>query len=106
MFEHLNSKVREVPNYELIYIISPNVTDETLPDVMTKVGDTVKKNGGNVTEVVQWGKKKFTYPIKNFHEGNYVLAKIDIETTAAKKIDANLKMDESILRHLLIKANA
>jgi small subunit ribosomal protein S6 len=94
-----------VSNYELVYIINPNITEEAMPEVINKISDLVKKNGGNVAEVIPWGKKKFSYPVKKFNEGNYILAKIDVEPGSLKKIDASLKMDENILRHLMIKAN-
>ncbi len=100
------SKVIDVPNYELVYIVNPNDTDEALPEVINKVSEVVKKSGGTVAEVIPWGKKRFSYPIKKFNEGNYILAKIDAQPTSVKKIDASLKMDENILRHLVIKADA
>ena len=95
-----------MPNYELVYIVSPNINEDALPEVIGKVADLVKKTGGNVTEVNQWGRKKLTYPIKKFYEGNYIFAKLDIESTVVKKIDASLKMNEDILRYLITKESA
>jgi len=95
-----------VSNYELVYIVNPNVTEEALPEMISKVTELIKKNGGNVVEVIPWGKKRFSYPVKRFTEGNYILAKVDITPASVKKIDASLKMDENILRHLMINVKA
>ena len=90
-------------SYELVYIISPDVTDEELPNVLDKVGESVNKIGGSVTEVIQWGRKRLTYPIKKFIEGNYVLARLEMEPASTKELDVTLRLYDDILRHLLIK---
>ena len=92
-----------MPNYEIVYIVSPEVADGDLNNVIDKVADFAKKVGGNITEVTQWGRKKFTYPIRKFLEGNYVLAHLEIEPNSVKELDANLQFDSAILRHLIIK---
>lgn len=92
-------------NYELVYIVSPKVTDEELPGVVTRISDSVGKIGGSVTEVVQWGRKKLAYPVKKFGEGNYVLAKIEMKPEATKDLEASLKMSAEVIRHLLIRLN-
>ena len=92
-----------MPNYELVYIVSPEVTDEELPDVLNKVEEAVGKIGGSITEVAQWGRKKFAYPIKRFLEGNYVYAKLNIEPASTKELEVNLGHSDNILRHLLIR---
>jgi len=92
-----------MPDYEIVYIVSPEVADGDLKNVIDKVADFAKKVGGNITEVTQWGRKKFTYPIRKFLEGNYVLAHLEIEPKSVKELDANLQFDSEILRHLIIK---
>ena len=93
-------------NYELVYIISPNTTEADIPKISGKVSEYITKVGGSVTEVVQWGKKKFTYPIGKFGEGNYILTRVEIEPAAIKEFEASLKLSNDIIRHLLIRSNA
>ena len=49
--------------YELVYIVSPEVTDEELPKLIEKVGQSISTAGGNVIEVNTWGRKRMAYPI-------------------------------------------
>lgn len=93
-------------SYELIYIVSPEISDDDLPNVLTKMSDIVAKIGGNIVNVNQWGRKKLAYPIKKFGEGNYVLTQIEMKSSAARELESNLKLSNEVLRHLLIKANA
>jgi small subunit ribosomal protein S6 len=94
-----------VANYELVYIISPVVTEGDLPNVLGKVSECVTKAGGSVSEVVQWGRKKLAYPIKKCFEGNYVLARIELKPAAIRELEASLKLSNEVIRHLLIRAN-
>ena len=93
-----------MPNYELVLIINPEVVDEEVPDVITKLNDLVNKLEGSVDEVNQWGRRKLAYPIKRSTEGNYVLAKLKLKPALTKELEANLRLSGKILRHLLIKS--
>ncbi len=92
-----------MPSYELVLIISPEVVDEEVPDVITKLGELANKMEGSVDEVNQWGRRKLAYPIKRSMEGNYVLAKLKLKPALTKELETNLRLSGKILRHLLIK---
>lgn len=94
-----------MPSYELVFIISPEVTDEEVPNTVTKVSEIINKIGGNVTETSQWGRRKLAYPIKRFTEGNYVLAQIELAPASIKELEANLRVSDEVLRHLLIRSS-
>ena len=90
-------------NYELVLIVSPEVTDDEMPDFIAKLGDLISKGGGTVDEVNQWGRRQLAYPIKRFAEGSYVLSKVKLKPTVIKDLEANFRLSGKILRHLLIK---
>jgi small subunit ribosomal protein S6 len=94
-----------VSNYELVYIISPNTSEEEVSKVLGKVSEYITKVGGTVVEVVQWGKKRLAYPINKFGEGNYVLTRVEIKPEAVKGLEASLKLSNEIIRHLVIKSS-
>jgi len=91
-------------NYELVFIVSPEVADDEMANAISKVSDLIGRIGGVVGEVSQWGRKKLTYPVKRFTEGNYVLAKVELKPASVKELEANLRMSGDILRHLLVRA--
>jgi small subunit ribosomal protein S6 len=96
--------VSKVPSYELIYIVRPEVTEEELPNVLSKMSDTIIKFGGKVVEVTQWGKKRLTFPIKKCIEGNYILTRMELAPESAKELESTFRFPDEILRHLLVKA--
>lgn len=90
-------------DYELIVIISPDVGEEDIPSTIDKVSGFITSRGGDITEVDHWGKRKLAYPIDRFREGNYVLSRFKFEPGMAAELEANLKISEEILRHLLVR---
>jgi len=95
-----------VPGYELVFILNANLSEDDFTRVLGKVNDQITKLGGTVTETNQWGKRRLAYPIKKQAEGNYVLEKVQINQTALKELDANLKLSEDILRYLFVRENS
>ena len=93
----------QLPGYELVFIVSPEVVDENLDATIETVSQFITGKEGTVSDVDQWGKKRLAYPIKHFAEGTYVLVRFTVEPQHNKELETNLKISEDILRHLLIK---
>jgi small subunit ribosomal protein S6 len=90
-------------DYELIVIVSPEVPEEELPSHLDKISEFITNKGGSVTEVERWGKRKLAYPINHFREGNYVLTRLKLEPGMTAELEANLRISEKVLRHLLVR---
>lgn len=90
-------------DYELVMIVSPEVTDEGIPEVVEKVSQFITSRGGTITEVTQWGRRKLAYPIKRFSEGNYILTQFKFEPKLTAELESSLLISEEILRHLLVR---
>lgn len=90
-------------DYELILVFSPEVGEEALNAAVNKVTQFITDKGGTLSTAEQWGKRRLAYPIKRFMEGSYVLTRFRLEPTATKELEANLRISEEIIRHLLVK---
>jgi small subunit ribosomal protein S6 len=89
-------------DYELVTVISPEVDGERLPEIIEQVGKFITDEGGMVESTEQWGIRKLAYPIKKFMEANYVLTRFKLEPNLTKKLGAELRASEEILRHLIV----
>jgi small subunit ribosomal protein S6 len=96
---------RLVNDYELVFIIHPEVADDGLDPLINNVTQFITGKGGMIAESVRWGRKKLAYPIKHVLEGNYVLLKFKLDPSANKELENNLKISEKIIRYLLIKVD-
>ena len=57
--------------YELAVVVSAKLEDEARADVIEKVKALITRFGGNVTDVDEWGKRRFAYEIQKMTEGYY-----------------------------------
>lgn len=90
-------------NYELVYVVKPNSDEETREAVLNKVKEVVA-TAGEVVKVDVWGNKKLAYPIAKFTEGHYVLVNFNSSADVPKEIDRNLKINENVIRHMIVVA--
>lgn len=103
--ETLKVTDKQLRDYELVFIISPEVEDEALEAVVNNVSQFITGKEGVISGVEKWGKRRLSYPIKHFVEGNYVLTLFKMRPMWSKELEANLQISEEILRHLLIRLN-
>jgi small subunit ribosomal protein S6 len=94
---------KQLRDYELVVIISPEIADDALDGVIDNISRFITGSGGTVDNVERWGKRKLAYPIKHFMEGSYVLTRCKLAPTLGKELEANLRISEDVLRHLLVK---
>jgi len=94
---------RQLRDYELLLVISPEVAEEEFEAILGNISQLITGRGGVISDTEQWGKRKLAYPIKRFVEGNYVLTKFKSKPEIGKELEANLRISEEVLRHLLIK---
>ncbi len=90
-------------DYELAFIVRPNIDDEGVTAVVDKVSQFVKAGNGEVTSIDVWGRRTLAYPIKNHREGIYVLFQAKMFPSAITELERNLKLSEEIIRYLLVK---
>jgi len=101
--KELKEEDKQQRDYELVLIVSPEVTDEALDATIDNVSQFITGKDGVISDVERWGKRKLAYPIKHFMEGSYVLSRFKLKPALSKELEANLQISEAILRHLLIK---
>jgi small subunit ribosomal protein S6 len=94
---------KKLHDYELVVIINPELMEEAVDGVMGRISKFITDSGGSVDNIEQWGKKKLAYPIKQFTEGNYVLARFKMKPRLSKELEASLQLSEEVFRHLLIR---
>ncbi len=96
----------QLRNYELVLIISPEVEGEKFDAVIDNVSQFITGKGGIISDVERWGKRRLAYTIRHFEEGSYVLARFKLKPTLSKELEANLRISEEVLRHLLIRLDS
>ena len=84
--------------YELIYIVQPDLDEATLTSVIERIETLVKDAKGEIVKTDLWGKRKLAYPIRKLNEGFYVFSKINVDPATIVEINRNIKFIEQVIR--------
>ena len=91
--------------YELVYVVSPEATDEQVAELHTQIEAIVQRMGGQLEKTENWGRRKLAYEIGRHKEGTYVLELIDGSGELMKEIDRRLKVIDLVIRHLTVRVD-
>ena len=93
-------------SYEMMVVLSGDVDAEQVPERMEGLRALVAENGGTVTEVIDWGRRRLAYPIRHNFEGHYLITEFTSDDGAGnKELERTLHIDESVLRHLIVRTD-
>ena len=87
--------------YELVFIVHPDLDDTALKDVVEKVSGWITEGGGIVSKVDLWGKRKLAYSIRKQKEGQYIVLKVKLVPTSVTAIERNLRFLEPVMRFVI-----
>jgi small subunit ribosomal protein S6 len=88
-------------NYEGLFIIKPDLNEESVKGVFKTLGDLVAKSGGSVKKEEAWGKRPLAYPVKKFKEGHYYKLDFEAPSEAVSKVEAACKLNGDIIRAMI-----
>ena len=91
--------------YELVYVVSPEASDDQVTDLHTQVEAIVQRIGGSIEKTENWGRRRLAYEIGRHKEGTYVLEVLHGTGELIKEIDRRLKVTDLIIRHLVVRVD-
>ena len=89
-------------DYELVIIVTPEIDEAATADTVEKVKSWISETGGTIESSEEWGRQKMAYMIRNHKEGQYYLFNLKMEPSAVATLERNFRIQESILRFLII----
>ena len=92
--------------YELALVVSAKIEDDARTEAVDKAKAIIEKAGGTVTDVEEWGKKRLAYEIQKMKEGYYYFIQFDGNADSPAKVEANVRIMESVIRYLCVKKDA
>ncbi len=85
-----------------MFILPPELEEEAANNATERVRSYVTAAGGTVHSIDVWGRRRLAYPIERHSEGVYHLARFALEPEHAVELDRNLRLNEQVLRHLIV----
>ncbi len=91
--------------YELVYIVTPDASEQEVADLHTQIEQIVQRFGGTFDKTENWGRKKLAYEIGHHREGTYVVETITGSGELMKEIDRRLRVIDQVIRHLIVRVD-
>ena len=92
--------------YELTVVFDLAVSEAGGPDAgPQRVTQLVEARGGKVLKVDHWGRRRLAYPIKHVIDADYVVSRVELDPPSVNALEAALRIDERIYRHLIVRAD-
>lgn len=88
--------------YEIAVLYHPDLEID-LEKATSKVEKIFTDNGGQVTNVDNWGKRKLAYQIKKNDYAVYVFYTVDIPAESVRKIESTLNITDEVVRFLITR---
>ena len=95
----------QIRQYELIYIVASDATEQQITDLHTQVEEIVGRFSGKLDKTDNWGRRKLAYEIGPHKEGTYVLELITGTGELMKELDRRLKVIDQVVRHLIVRVD-
>jgi len=89
--------------YELTVVLPGKSTPAKKKSELEKIEKNIKLLKGSVSKVDDWGKLDLSYKIKGNDGGVFILFTVELNSDTVKKLSDTLKMEEDILRFLIVK---
>lgn len=91
--------------YELMLIINPQISDAEVGEAVDKAKKLLTDEKAEVLAEDRLGRKKFSHAIGKNRDGFYVYMKVKAAPESVKVITHGLKLQETVLRAMMMKAS-
>jgi small subunit ribosomal protein S6 len=96
---------KEVPRvlreYELMYVVRPDLDEEGLRGAVEAVQVLVEGQGAEVTTTTPWGKRRLAYEIAGLRDGHYVIVEFRGDGARVKDLERALRISDHVIRHMI-----
>ena len=89
--------------YEIMFIVRADIDEKTVKDTEKAFEKILTVMKSKVVNTKDMGQRKLAYPIKDQVRGFYYILNVEASSEAVKEFDRKAKIDNNILRHLIIR---
>jgi small subunit ribosomal protein S6 len=91
--------------YEVMYIATPETAEEDITKLNEAITNLVEKDGGTVSVVEGWGRRRMAYQINKKTEGYYVLLEIEGSGQEIAELERRFRVNDLIMRYMTVRVD-
>lgn len=85
--------------YEITFLF-----DKGNKKVVERLKSYISESKAKIVKEEDWGVKSLAYPIKKHTEAAYLYYEIELDTKNIKNLEEKIKLEEELLRYLVVRA--
>ena len=89
--------------YETTFIVNASLEDSQVDAVVNRVQDFITRNGGEISAINRWGRKRLAYTIQKKTNGFYVNIEFAAPGSLVAHLEHSFLLEENILRFLVLQ---
>jgi small subunit ribosomal protein S6 len=89
--------------YETVYILKPDVTENSNLSLVQQYKTLIKKYGGKDIFIQHRGRRHLSYNINHYYDGIYVQMNFEGNGYLVNILEKSMKFNDKIIRYLTIK---
>jgi small subunit ribosomal protein S6 len=89
--------------YEKVMILDANLDDSAAEETVTKIRDMIIKQGGEIFNTENWGRRKLAYELNKHQKGNYFLLTFKAPPTTILELEKLCKILDSIIKFMVVR---
>jgi small subunit ribosomal protein S6 len=92
-------------NYEIMFIVNPNGTEEEIDKIITQLEGVITAGGGRIDKIEKMGKRRLAYEVDRFREGFYVLFAIGANGDIIKECERRLRVIDAVIKYITVRVD-
>jgi small subunit ribosomal protein S6 len=90
-------------NYEIIFIVRPDATEEDVEKLISQMEGVVTGTGGKTDKVEKMGRRRLAYRVAKQREGIYVLFRLQGSGDTVKEFERRLKVIDTVIKFMTVR---
>jgi len=90
-------------HYEVMVILDPDLEEKTVAPSLETFLNVVRADGGEVTKVDIWGRRRMAYEINKRADGIYAVLEMNATPASVAELDRQLSLNEAVMRTKVLR---
>ena len=89
-------------HYEIVFMVHPDQSEQ-VPGMIERYTAAIRKDGGQVHRLEDWGRRQLAYNINKIHKAHYILMNVEASDEAMEELTTTFRYNDAIIRNLVMR---
>jgi small subunit ribosomal protein S6 len=92
-------------SYEVMIAYHPDAGEAGIKELVDRARQVIAANGGEVSQVVEWGLRDLAYRIQKQRRGTFYVIEFKGGGATVSELERNLRISDRVLRYITVKVD-